>query len=585
MNAVHVNGFLLRVRPSAPQPLLAWPDPVQADGLQVWFRGYLARPQELGISLAVKRGACAAEVAAAAWRRWRTGIADQLQGEFAAVVVDGLDVAVLGDRMGLRPIYWCAARDEIVVSTDLEVLARETGSWAALDEEYLADLFASGRHLGARTPYRDVRRLRAGECALWRAGDLRVWGGWRPREPEAGGTLDDHCERLRSIVQQVVRDALPNGPVGVSLSGGLDSSTVLAAVPRTVPACALSFVFPGIESSDESAWIRAALEAHPIPSRCIDGVEQGHFSAGPEFGVFFGAPSPVSFAWALVEAESAAAREAGVEAILTGEGGDAVFLGGVLPWYLADLLRTGGLARLRTEVSRWADCADPPRVATYWLHRAALGGWWSWRTGKALSLSPTPSVSRLAPWLAADFIADRRLEGRQAGAGPIRAASVHSQSLVDAILECCETIRSNEALASREIESRHPLLAPPLVDLALETPWAVGVDPRIDRAVQRYAFQGIVSPAVLRRRSKGHPEEAILRGLERNPAWVDFLMAQPHIVERGYADPRRWTEAVMKARVGNVASIRHFGAAVQVEVWLRHLHRVGASRLLTGPRR
>jgi len=218
----------------------------------------------------------------------------------------------------------------------------------------------------------------------------------------------------------------------------------------------------------------------------------------------------------------------------------------------------------------------------FWLHRAAFDARRSWRSERALSLTPIQPLLRSAPWLEPTYIEEQRLQGREAAAGPVHAASVHSQGVVQGIVASSETVRNNEALTSRQIDVRHPFLAPPLVDLALATPWSVGVDPRIDRVVQRYAFRGIVADTTLRRRSKNHPEEAILRGLERNPAWVDFLLNQPQIVSRGYANSNRWAAAVRQATVGHVASIRHFGTAVQIEIWLRHLGRVGSPQVLTG---
>jgi asparagine synthase (glutamine-hydrolysing) len=578
----HVRGFLVVVCPGASRPVRAWPDPVITDGLRVCFFGYLAEPAVLRHSLRLGKDAGYPAIVGAAWRRWRGDIAERVLGEFAAVVVDGSEVAVLADRMGLRPVYWWAGHEAVVVSTDLAVLARETKASGTLDEEYLADLFGAGWHLGARTPYRNIRRLQAGEHALWRSGRLCVLGGWRPPEPDPAGTLDEHQERLRATVQRVVLGALPQGPVAVQLSGGLDSSTLLATVPRTTPVHALSFVFPGAPSSDETSWIRAALEHNPVPWHPIDATKHGHFTAGPEFDTFFAAPTHAALTWAKDDAQSAVAGAAGATAILTGQGGDAVFLGGLLPWYLADLLRTGRLKRLVAEAARWAEAADQPRPATFWLHRAGFDAWRCWRNAQALSLLPIQPLPRSAPWLEPAYIAELRLQGRDGAAGPIRGPSVHSQGIVEGIVRTAEAVRSNYAFAAGHIELRHPFLAPPLVDVALATPWRVGVDPRIDRAVQRAAFRGIVADATLRRRSKRGFDEAIFRGLERNPAWIDFLLDRPQIVSRGYAHRDRWAAAVGHATVGQVASIRHFKIAVQIEIWLRQLGRVGNAQMLTG---
>lgn len=575
-----LNGFLIRVRPDE-FGVSGWPDPGLVDGsARVWFHGYLAEPARLRGLLGLSADADAGAIVATAWRRWGADTIERVIGEFAAVVVDRAWVAVLGDRTGLRPLYLHAEGETLTVSTDLAVLVRETGAWRALDEQYLADLMGAGQHLGARSPYRDISRLTPGEYAVWRRGRLVVRQAWQPGLPEPGGDRADHEERLRETVTRVVAGAAPPGPVAVELSGGLDSSTLCATVPRAHPVHAVSFVYPGASSSDESDWIRAALDANPVPWIAVDAIDNGHFTVGPQFPTFIAAPTQGCFTWAMDLAESAAAEAAGATALLTGEGGDAVFLAGLLPWYLGDLLRTGRLRQLLAETRRWSADADPPRVQALWARRAAVGAWRRWRRGERFELNPSRPLEQSAPWLRRDYLRAYSLERRVEKAGRLRAGSVHSQGVLNGILQAAEDVRAHYPLSAAGIEFRHPFLAPPMVDLALATPWQVGVDPRIDRAVQRYAFEGVVAETTLRRRSKQGPDEAIFRGLERNSDWPEFLVDGPAIVERGYVDGRAWARAVDLAIVGRVNSIRHFKTAVAVEVWLRQLGAAGSPQLI-----
>lgn len=118
-----------------------------------------------------------------------------------------------------------------MVSTDLGLLARETGAWREVDEEYIADVLATGLHLGSRTPYRAIRRLGLGEYATWQAGRLTVGGGW----VSAHHTNHRDCARARRIAAvsghrrcgRILPIACEDGAVVVELSGGLDTSTVL----------------------------------------------------------------------------------------------------------------------------------------------------------------------------------------------------------------------------------------------------------------------------------------------------------------------------------------------------------------------
>ena len=83
---------------------------------------------------------------------------------------------------------------------------------------------------------------------------------------------------------------------------------------------------------------------------------------------------------------------------------------------------------------------------------------------------------------------------------------------------------------------------------------------------------------MLRRRSKPLADEAVLRGFERSPRWRSYLCERPHVVERGYVDPDAWDRALRS--VGRVGGLTQLYAAIQVEVWLRHLHHAGPPQLL-----
>ena len=567
-----LQGFLVAL--SDNDVCQGWPAAEVADGASVWFHGYLAEPARLCAELGLDRRASAGRIVSAAWRRWRTAVTERVIGEYAALRVADSDAVLMGDQMGLRPLYIATRPSGIVVSTDLGALARETGAWRELDEEYLADLLAAGIHLGTRTPYRTIRRLGMGEFAAWRSGRLTVTGGWRPTVAPIPGTAREHEERLRTTVEGAVAGAMPtHGVAAVELSGGLDTSTVLAVAARQAPVEAVSFVHPGSPGSDESAWIQEALQATPVRWHPIDATKHGIFAAGPDFGTFLAAPSRRILNWASTEAEDDITARLGASTILTGEGGDAVFLAGLLPWYLADLLRTGRWARLHKEMKAWDAQSDVRRSATFWLRRSAIDGLRRWREGRTLTLHPPRPLSAMAPWLARAYVDAYRLQDRTDRTTSLRASSVHAQAAVENVVRCAEFARSRQIIPSRTADTRHPLLAPALVELAIRTPWEVGVDPRIDRAVQRYAFAGVVSDSVLRRRSKTIADEAVVNGFRRHPRWQEYLRDNPLIVQRGYVEADTWSRALHS--VGRSGSVAQLYSAVQIEVWLRHLSAAG----------
>lgn len=574
-----LKGFLVSLPAAGPAQVRGWPDRETVSEGAVWFHGYLTGAAALRRALGLHAAASCGQIVAAGWQRWGTATPERITGEYAAVVVTDRDAVLLGDRMALRPLYCADAPDGTYVSTDLGALTRETGAWRDLDEHYMADVISTGMHLGTHTPYRDVRRLGVGELAIWRPGRLRYQGGWQPTEDQRAGSFAEHQELLRDTVERAVTEVLSSeGGLAVELSGGLDTSTVLAEAAAHGPVHAFSFVHPGDPGSDESSWIRAALAVTPASWHPIDATEHGSFTAGPELHTFLPAPSRRIINWAPNAAEDAAAAQHGVSTILTGEGGDAVFFAGLLPWYLADLLRTGRLNRLRREALRWSAHSDLRRSSAFWVRRAGIDGVRRWRAGQPLTIEPLRPLAVSAPWLRPAYIEElNALRASATDTGP-RARSVHGQATLENILRCAEFARGREIFAVGAVEFRHPLLASSLIDLAMSTPWSVAVDPRIDRAVQRYAFAGRVAETVLKRRSKPLADEAILRGLERQPEWREFLVEDPCLAQRGYIDADAWTDALRSpGRVGGVAPLY---AAIQLEVWLRHLRHAGTPVLV-----
>lgn len=576
-----LQGFLVSLPTEAGAPIQGWPQYEAVGDAAVWFHGYLAHPAPLRATLNLSPSASFGQIVEAGLRRWQTDTVEHIIGEYAAVVVNGPDAVLIGDRMGLRPLYYAARPSGTVVSTDLAALARETQAWRDVDDEYLADLFSTGMHLGPHTPYRGIRRLQVGQFATCNAGRPRLRGGWRPTTDPIDEGFGAHQELLRETVEGAVAGALSaDGAQAVELSGGLDTSTVLAAATGMAPVAALSFIHPGYPGSDESAWMKAALETTPASWHPIDAAEHGTFTAGPELGVFLPAPTRRIINWAPSAAQEAVGRDLGLSTLLTGEGGDAVFFAGLLPWYLADLLRTGQLLQLRRETLRWSAESGLGRSAAFWLRRAALEGRRRWRRGRTLALQPSAHIAEAAPWLRRDYVEGHDLQRRAQVTTTIRAQTVHGQAVVENVLRGAEFARSRHQFPAATYELRHPLLAPPVIDLALATPWNIAVDPRVDRAVQRYAFAGLVSEQVLRRRSKPIADEAMLHGFERHPRWREFLGERPELVERGYADAGAWTDALRAT--GRIGAVAQFYTAIQIEIWLRHLHHAGAPALLTG---
>ncbi len=175
------------------------------------------------------------QLVAIAWDRWQTAALAKLVGSFSLAVWDRerQELWLGRDPAGARTLYYTAQGATRWAAGDLRSLAPYRSS--ELDPIALRDYLCCAFVPGDRTLWQDVRELRPGTGLAWPQDDCQPY--WQLEErlkaEDKEESLEWHGERLRSHLDQVVQDSLPEqAPVGVFLSGGLDSSAVTALAAK-----------------------------------------------------------------------------------------------------------------------------------------------------------------------------------------------------------------------------------------------------------------------------------------------------------------------------------------------------------------
>jgi asparagine synthase (glutamine-hydrolysing) len=174
-----------------------------------------------------------AEIVAQMWERWGVETLQHLQGMFALVVWDREKEELwLGrDRVGMKTLYYTTSGATRWIAPRARSLSRYRSD--ELDLVALRDYLCCAFVPGSQTLWRDVRELRPGTSLQFPTAQIRVY--WQPQEQicHAEKPLEWHGERVRSLLSELVREALPSGePVGVYLSGGIDSSCITALAAK-----------------------------------------------------------------------------------------------------------------------------------------------------------------------------------------------------------------------------------------------------------------------------------------------------------------------------------------------------------------
>ena len=275
-----------------------------------------------------------------AFLEWDIGCFRRLRGMFAVGLWNksARRIVLARDRMGIKPLYIKRLGEDLYFGSELKSLFVHPEIDRRLSLEGL-DCYLSLNYVPAPWTLVDgIEKLPAGNWLEWRDGRVRSGEYWRlPRGVESRITLQDAKEQLDSLLQDAIREhLLSDVELGVWLSGGIDSSTILhyAAAASTSRLKTFSISFRG-RSFDETKYIRAVAKQYGTDHSELDLTPRQDLpGAIEEFAYYSDEPSadagalPVWFLSRLCKTKTTVA--------LSGEGADELF-GGYLT-YRADHL-------------------------------------------------------------------------------------------------------------------------------------------------------------------------------------------------------------------------------------------------------
>ncbi len=276
------------------------------------------------------------EVLVHGFEEWGHGLPIRLNGMFAFVVFDAANgrLFLARDRFGEKPLYYSVARNLFAFGSELSAVRRHPGVDAELDATGIQKLFAYGYIPAPRTVLRGVRKLPAGGTLEYdcRTGELREGRFWTFRlEPDMSleqAREEVLVEELRALLSEAVRRRLVSDvPLGIFLSGGIDSATVLAFASRHIPGNELStftvgFLEPSYDESEPAARL-----AHAVGSRHHETKLELERAAALIPGVFSRLDEPLADPSLLPTYLLCRFARESVTVALSGDGGDELFAG------------------------------------------------------------------------------------------------------------------------------------------------------------------------------------------------------------------------------------------------------------------
>jgi asparagine synthase (glutamine-hydrolysing) len=452
------------------------------------------------------------EVLLAAWAAWGPACLAQFVGMFAFAVLDRHErtLTLVRDAFGVKPLFYCTSPERTCFASELPALLGLAGLPRRMNDAVAVDyLVTSSLDLGPESFVEGICALLPAHLLTLdlRSGETRIERWWNPSIEEVRGrTREAAAEQLRSLFLESVRLHMRSDvPVGIALSGGIDSSAIACAVRHEFPDADLhTFSYVAEHGAvSEEPWIDAVNEAtRAVPHK----IRIGGDDLDADLDALIRAQGE-PFGGTMLYAQYRifrAARDAGIKVVLEGQGGDemlggyAGFPGFVMRSRLESLDLTGAFRFAR----QWSD-ANRHRGTMRW--RALAGELPLPGRIRRAQRRWRQSVERLR-WLRQDAAAERRYV---AVGTPFRG-SARGRRLSETLMlsmtrySLPHLLRYGDRNAMAfSIENRVPFVTTKLAEFVLSLPeeFLVSADGET-KSLFRQAMRGIVPSVVLDRRDK-----------------------------------------------------------------------------------
>jgi len=271
-----------------------------------------------------------------AWEQWGEDCVHHFRGMFAFALWDRSKQTLFlaRDRLGVKPLYYAVTDDGyLVFGSELKTITAWPGFRRQIDDHAVEEYFAYGYVPEPRTIYSTALKMSPGHCLRIKRGEpvgqpREYWDV--PFQPQSNLSLEDAEDELIERLREAVKiRMIAEVPLGAFLSGGVDSSAVVAMMAglggqpgeQPVKTCSIAFSDPKYDESDYARQV--ALRYHT--DHHVESVEADDFSLIDELARLYDEPYADSSAMPTYRVCQLARKT--VTVALSGDGGDENFAG------------------------------------------------------------------------------------------------------------------------------------------------------------------------------------------------------------------------------------------------------------------
>jgi asparagine synthase (glutamine-hydrolysing) len=487
---------------------------------------------------------------------------EELDGMFGLAIWDNRTRTLIlaRDRAGEKPLFYARAGGEVVFASELQCLLRHPDVPRDLDRDALRDYLALGYIPEPATPFRAIRRVPAGTFMRFTASGeetVRYWDA----ESLAIAPIDpaDAVRETRRLIENAVaKQVMSDVPVGVFISGGLDSSILATLASQVigvdkVHTFSAQFAEESYDESGDAAVLARRMRTCHVPVRTDD---ETLLDALRNVTTRFAEPlaDPAILPTFLL---ARAAREH-VKVVLSGEGADELF--GGYPTYLGHKIapKYDALpAAIRNAVRRLAFAlpASGKKVTLEYLLK------------RFVSDAERPWIERHLRWFGTGLGAYDGTPPSFASRDPLTGAMLldYRTYLRDNLL-----VKVDRATMLSSVEARAPYLDRDVTAFALSLPPELRVRRLTTKWVLKKAAEKWLPKEIIHRRKRGLSVPVatwINRGLR---AEADRLLAPSRLREHALTDADRIAALLAEHRTGRANHARALWAVMMLEYWIEN---------------
>ncbi|NTV62880.1 MAG: lasso peptide isopeptide bond-forming cyclase [Oscillochloris sp.] len=534
------------------------------------------------------------ELILAAYARWGTDCPRRLLGDFSFAIWDARQQRLFcaRDHLGAKPFYYTYSSQWLAFGSEIKALLALPTVSSAVDEVAIAYYLEGAFEEPTRTFFRDIVRLPAAHTLIISRESVQTQRYWAPdatHELRLGSDAE-YAEGFREAFREAVRCRLRSAfPIGCTLSGGLDSSSV-ACVARDLlrqdgraNLHTFSAIFPDLPARDlhkvdEQRYIEAVLQT---------GGFQPHYTYGDRLSPLHEAErimrhldmaitSPNAYiTWEIYRT----AQQQQVRVMLDGCEGDITVSHGFE--YLAELLWRGRwptLSRELTALARESASGYTPRRflweygARPLIPETLFEGYHALRRRLGAASAPASAIS---PGFARRVEISRRIRSQQRQSYRLfpTARELHRQD-IDAVILPNVAETADKIGAAFQIESRHPFFDKRLVEFCLSLPADQKLHQGWTRAIMRHGMAGILPHDVQWRRHKSTFSPNLWRKLlEHERPQIDTIIHNPDDPIARYVDFPQLQRSYQRytAQTSQPSDNRNVYQATLLSLWLQTL--------------